>query len=122
MNPLVSIVITSFNRAKYIGEAIESVLSQTYSNLECIIVDDGSTDNTEGIVFEYIKRDRRVSFYPRPQDSPKGANACRNYGFSVSKGEYINWLDDDDLLHPQKILVASSKNRKATCFARTLFR
>lgn len=103
MNPLVSVVITSFNRARFIGEAIESALSQTHSNIECIVVDDGSTDNTKEVVDSYIKSNKRVRFYSRPSDKPKGANACRNYGFLMSKGEYINWLDDDDLLHPQKI-------------------
>ena len=60
--------------------------------------DDGSDDNTSEVVQEFIKADSRISYYNRPKNKRKGANACRNYGFEQSKGVYINWLDSDDLL------------------------
>ena len=103
-NPLVSIIIPTYNRAHLIGETLDSVLAQTYENWECIIVDDGSTDNTEEVVNNYIKRDTRFQYHHRPIDRPKGGNAARNYGFEISKGEYVNWFDSDDLMLEDFIL------------------
>jgi glycosyltransferase involved in cell wall biosynthesis len=97
-NPLVSILIPTYNRAHLISETLNSVLEQTYTNWECIIVDDGSTDNTEEIIREFTKRDSRFQYHYRPTYIKKGANACRNYGFELSNGEYINWFDSDDIM------------------------
>ena len=97
-NPLVSIIIPTFNRAHLIGETLDSVLAQTYENWECIIVDDGSTDNTKEIIGNYSKIDSRFQYHQRPKDLLPGGNAARNYGFELSKGEYVNWFDDDDLM------------------------
>lgn len=98
-----SIIIPTFNRATLLIETLENVLSQTYNNWECIIVDDGSTDNTKQVVNNYINKDSRFSYYSRPSTKPKGANACRNYGFEMSKGAFIQFLDSDDLLSVDKI-------------------
>jgi glycosyltransferase involved in cell wall biosynthesis len=100
IDPLISIIIPTFNRAHLIGVTLDSILVQTFTNWECIIVDDGSTDATEKLVGEYIKKDNRFQYYSRPINSIKGANACRNYGFEVSKGEYIKWFDSDDIMFP----------------------
>jgi len=97
-NPLVSIIIPTYDRAHLIGETLDSILAQTYTNWECIVVDDGSTDNTGEILAAYCKKDNRFQYHHRPKDRPKGANACRNYGFELSKGEYVNWFDSDDLM------------------------
>jgi glycosyltransferase involved in cell wall biosynthesis len=102
--PLISIIIPSFNRAPVIGETLDSVMAQTYENWECIIVDDGSTDNTSEMVAEYVNKDNRFQYYNRPSERPKGANACRNYGFELSKGEFVNWFDSDDLMHADFLL------------------
>lgn len=102
-NPLVSIIIPTYNRAHLIGETLESILAQTYTNWECIIVDDGSTDDTEKVVGKYVYKDPRFRYYHRPADRPKGANACRNYGFERSNGEYVNWFDSDDLMVADKL-------------------
>lgn len=98
--PLVSIIIPTFNRAHLIGETLDSIIAQTYPNWECIIVDDGSTDNTEEVVSAYVQKDSRFQFHHRPDSHKPGGNGARNYGFSLSKGEYINWFDSDDILHP----------------------
>ena len=97
-NPLVSIIIPTYNRAHLIGETLDSVLVQTYQNWECIIVDDGSTDDTVEVVNNYVNKDARFQLHYRPIDRLAGGNAARNYGFEVSKGEYVNWLDSDDIM------------------------
>ncbi|MGG7033616.1 MAG: glycosyltransferase family 2 protein [Flavobacterium sp.] len=107
-SPLVSIIIPTYNRAHLISETLDSVLAQTFENWECIIVDDGSTDNTNEVVEEYLKKDSRFQYHHRPANRPKGANACRNYGFELSKGEYINWFDSDDVMHHDKLLIQIS--------------
>ena len=101
--PLVSVIIPTYNRAHLIGETLNSVLAQTYQNWECIIVDDGSTDNTDEVVGEYVKKDSRFKYYHRHYEHLQGGNGARNYGFKMSQGEYVNWFDSDDLMHPQKI-------------------
>ncbi|MDP5200687.1 glycosyltransferase [Flavobacterium sp. DG2-3] len=95
---LVSIIIPTFNRAHLIGETLNSVLAQTHQNWECIIVDDGSTDNTIEVINKYVKKDSRFQLHHRPLDRLSGGNAARNYGFELSKGEFINWFDDDDIM------------------------
>lgn len=96
--PLVSIIIPTYNRAHLLDETLDSVLDQTYTNWECIVVDDGSTDGTDSLLAKYCENDNRFKYYHRPKDRPKGANTCRNYGFELSEGEYVNWFDDDDVM------------------------
>ena len=97
--PLVSIIIPCFNRADIITETLDSVLSQTYTNWECIIINDESVDRTKEVVTKYCNKDSRIKLYDRPLSLKKGANSCRNYGLEISKGIYINWFDSDDLMH-----------------------
>ncbi|WP_067148392.1 glycosyltransferase family 2 protein [Pseudotamlana agarivorans] len=101
--PLISIIIPTFNRAHLIRGTLDSVLAQTYTNWECLVVDDGSTDGTDAIMAEYCAKDARFQYYHRPKDRLPGGNAARNYGFEVSKGEYVNWFDDDDIMLPEFI-------------------
>jgi glycosyltransferase involved in cell wall biosynthesis len=96
--PLVSIIIPTYNRAHLIGETLDSVEAQTYQNWECIIVDDGSSDNTDEVIGEYVNKDLRFKYYHRPEEHLPGGNGARNYGFKMSKGEYVNWFDSDDLM------------------------
>lgn len=110
-NNLVSIIIPAYNRAAYIAETLDSVAVQTYGDWECIVVDDGSTDATPDIVQEFASRDPRFRFFHRPKDLPKGANACRNFGFLQSRGTFVNWFDSDDLMHEEFIA------KKATALA-----
>ena len=85
MPDLISIIIPTYNRSHLLGETLDSVLIQTYRNWECIVVDDGSTDYTPELMEFYIRKDSRFSFYRRPEEKAKGANACRNYGFEKSR-------------------------------------
>lgn len=103
--PLVSIVIPAYNRAHLINETLDSILSQTYQNWECIIVDDGSSDNTDQVVGAYQQRDYRFQFHHRPSVRLKGANTCRNIGLDISKGDYIIFFDSDDLMTQDHIQV-----------------
>lgn len=99
---MISIIIPTYNRSKYLIEAVRSCLSQNFSEIEILIIDDGSTDSTEEIIKKYIKEDWRHHqiFYFKQENS--GASAARNKGIELAHGEYIQFLDSDDLLHPDK--------------------
>ena len=96
--PLVSVIIPAFNAQELIGETIDSILAQTYENLEIIVVDDGSTDRTSDVVSGY---GGRVSYYY--QNNSGGCAVPRNTGISHSSGEFLCFLDADDLMVPERI-------------------
>lgn len=102
--PLVSIIIPTYNRANLIGETLDSVIAQTYTNWECIVVDDGSKDNTDEVMASYVAKDSRFRYFHRPDAHKPGGSGARNYGFLQSKGKYINWFDSDDLMVPSFIM------------------
>ena len=95
--PKVSVVIPTFNCGEFIGEAIESVLSQTYPPFEVIVVDDGSTDDTQSIVGKYGDGVR----YTRHPN--RGSSCARNIGIGFAKGDYLAFLDADDRWEPRKL-------------------
>lgn len=97
---LVSVIIPAYNIEKYISQTIESVIRQTYKNIEIIIVNDGSTDNTPKIIQEYSQKDKRVKVI---NQSNKGLSAARNSGLKIAKGEYLCIIDADDIMMPEKI-------------------
>lgn len=101
---LISIIIPTYNRANVLEQTLDSVLKQTYTNWECIVVDDGSTDATDKMLAEYCRQDSRFQYHKRPKESPKGGNTCRNLGFELSKGTFIKWLDSDDVLSDDLLL------------------
>ncbi|GAA4316331.1 hypothetical protein GCM10023115_25540 [Pontixanthobacter gangjinensis] len=103
MNPVISIIIPAYNRCNFIGETLDSVINQSYSKWECLVIDDSSTDNTKELLDYYCLKDRRIKFFSRPGHLPKGSNSCRNYGIELSKGEYLQFLDSDDLLEKNKL-------------------
>ncbi|HEY9847722.1 MAG TPA: glycosyltransferase family 2 protein [Candidatus Caenarcaniphilales bacterium] len=98
--PLVSVIVPAYNAEAFIEQTLESVLSQTYINLEVLVVDDGSQDGTAELVASIARRDRRVLLL---QQSNLGVAAARNLAIQKSKGEYIAPIDADDIWHPQKI-------------------
>lgn len=100
-NSLVSVVIPTYNRAELVERAVHSVLSQTYSDLEVIIVDDASSDNTQDRVKNLQQADRRIRYIRH--DSNRGSQAARNTGVQAVKGEYIAFLDSDNEWFPPKL-------------------
>ena len=95
---LISAIIITHNRARLLRYAIESVLNQTYRNIECIVVDDASVDNTRQICSNYP-----VHYILIPKDESRGNNYARNMGAKIAKGKYLAYLDDDDQWLPTKI-------------------
>lgn len=100
MDDLVSIVMPSYNTAKYIAETVQSVLAQTYQNWELIIVDDCSTDDTNEVVKPFL-RDSRIRYLKNEKNS--GAAVSRNRALREAKGKWIAFLDSDDLWMPEKL-------------------
>lgn len=96
-SPFVSVIIPTYNRAWSLKKAIDSVLEQDYKNFELIVVDDGSTDDTEALVTEYAKS---VKFVQQPN---LGVSAARNKGIQISSGSLISFLDSDDYWEPKKL-------------------
>jgi glycosyltransferase involved in cell wall biosynthesis len=96
--PLVSVLMTTYNREKYLSEAIDSVLASTYANFELIIVDDGSTDKTIDIAGEYLAKDARIKFYRNR--SNLGDYPNRNMAASYATGTYLKYVDADDYIYP----------------------
>ncbi|MCC8358527.1 glycosyltransferase family 2 protein [Salinimicrobium sediminilitoris] len=113
----VSIIIPTHNRAHFIGDALRSVQEQSLTEWECIIVDDGSTDGTKQIVEGFLW-DKRFKYTSLPANISKGANSARNYGFELSNGKYIQWLDDDDKISKNKLeyQITAMEADKRNCF------
>ncbi len=111
---LVSIITPCYNGAKYISETIDSVLKQTYSDWEMIIIDDGSKDDSAAIVREYEKKDGRIRLI---QQKNAGSAAARNNGIRQAEGQYIALLDADDIWLPEFLekQIAFMKKNNAVC-------
>lgn len=99
---MISVIIPCYNYGHLIVDTIESILRQTYRNLEVIVIDDGSTDNTEVAVKACVEKDNRVSYYKYPNG---GLGTSRNRGLEKAVGEYIQFLDADDLIEKRKFEV-----------------
>lgn len=112
-SPLISIVVPCYKQAEFMDDAFESLLHQTYNHWECLMVNDGSPDNTEEIALRWEKKDPRFKYLLKPNG---GLASARNYGIARCKGEFVVALDSDDKLQPeylQKTLFALQKNEKA---------
>lgn len=99
--PLVTVIIASYNMAQYLPQAVESVLAQTWKNLELVVVDDGSKDNTQEVMSGYGD-DPRVRFF---HSENKGQPKAKNRGLAEAKGDFIAWCDADDIWSPNKLQV-----------------
>jgi len=96
---MISVVMPAYNASRFIAEAIESILNQTYRDIELIVVDDGSTDNTVEIIKRYVDQDERVQLI---QNNHGGANKARNTGIERAKYPWIGCMDADDVAHPER--------------------
>lgn len=99
---LVSIITPCFNSELFIAQTIESVINQTYSNWEMVIIDDCSTDHSADIILSYVEKDSRIRYLKMPFPSGS-ASLPRNKGIELAKGRYIAFLDSDDMWYPRKL-------------------
>lgn len=98
--PLVTVIVPSFNYGRFIAQTLKSVQQQTFRNFECVVVDDGSTDDTRSVVAETVGEDSRFRYVYQEN---VGMSAARNRGLREASGEYIQFLDSDDLLEKRKL-------------------
>lgn len=96
-NKLISIIIPVYGVEKYISQCLDSVINQSYDNLEIIVINDGTKDRSAEIAKEYARKDHRIKVYDYENG---GLSAARNRGLELAKGEYISFVDSDDWLHP----------------------
>jgi glycosyltransferase involved in cell wall biosynthesis len=99
--PLVSIIVTTFNSKRFIENCLYSLINQTYSNIEIIVIDDASSDDTENIVRKLMKKDKRIKYYKLNYNV--GTYAAKNFAINYANGEFVTCHDSDDFAHPQKI-------------------
>ena len=91
----VSIIVPIYNTEQYLKKCIDSLINQTYKNLEILLINDGSTDNSDSICNEYVKKDNRIKYYKKENT---GVSDTRNYGIKEAKGSYLTFVDSDDWL------------------------
>jgi glycosyltransferase involved in cell wall biosynthesis len=109
MNPKISIIVPCYNQAQYLDECLQSVLDQTYQDWECIIVNDGSPDNTEEKAKKWVEKDSRLHYLLKENG---GLSSARNAGIEIAKGEWILPLDSDDKISPDYLELAEKEFRK----------
>jgi glycosyltransferase involved in cell wall biosynthesis len=107
--PEISVIVPCYKQAEFLDECINSVIEQTFQNWECIIIDDGSPDNTEEVSKEWCKKDPRIKYYKKINE---GVSKARNYGISLAVGKYILPLDADDKIGKQYMELALQYFRK----------
>jgi hypothetical protein len=112
MSYLISVIVPCYNQAHFLDETLNSILNQSYTNWECIIVNDGSPDNTENIAKKWIKKDQRFKYISKENG---GLSSARNHGLKVAKGDFIQFIDSDDLLSFDKFKksINAFKNQDA---------
>ena len=110
MGKLISVIVPVYNVAEYLPRCVDSILNQTYANLQIILVDDGSTDGSGRICDAYISTDRRIQVVHQENG---GLSAARNTGIEHAQGEYLSFIDSDDFIHPefyQRLYAAISQS------------
>ena len=109
MNPKVTIIMATYNRAHFIVETLLSIQNQIFQDWECLIIDDGGTDNTAEVIKPILDQDTRFSYRKRPEQYQKGLPGCRNYGIDLAQGQYIIFFDDDVLISHLLIILRGLK-------------
>lgn len=110
--------MATYNRAHFIKETLQSIQNQTFSNWECLIIDDGGNDNTLEVITPILNGDARFSLQRRTDNYQKGLPGARNYGLDLAKGNYIIFFDDDDIVHPLNLelcVLELSRNDVSFC-------
>ena len=102
-NIAVSVIMATYNRSHLITGTLEAIQQQTFQDWECIIIDDGSTDNTKAVLSPYLKNGSKFKYFERSENHKKGLPGCRNQGLELAKGDYVIFFDDDDVMHPQNL-------------------
>ncbi len=100
VDSLVSVVMTCYNQGRFLNDSLNSLIDQSYKNWECILVNDGSSDDSESIALGFCTLDNRINYYFQQN---QGVSAARNFGLSQVKGEYVQFLDADDMIHAEKL-------------------
>lgn len=103
--PKISVIVPVYNVEKYLHECVDSILAQTFTDFELILVDDGSQDNSGAICNEYANKDNRITVIHQEN---QGQAAARNNAVAIAKGDWINFVDSDDLIHPQMLEILYS--------------
>jgi glycosyltransferase involved in cell wall biosynthesis len=101
--PSISILIPNYNKAPFLTQTLNSILNQTFSDWECIIVDDQSTDDSMSILKQFAEKDSRMKLFERPNNLAKGGNVCRNIALNKANGEYVVFFDSDDWFTPDAL-------------------
>lgn len=112
MTPSISVIVPVYNVAPWLKECLDSVLNQTFRDMEIIIVDDGSTDSSPEIIKEYAEKDGRIITIRKENG---GLGSARNVGLKIAKGEYIAFVDSDDKIHPEAYTKLYEKAKKYDC-------
>src|SRR4051812_48333219 len=99
---MISVIIPCYNYGHLIAETIDSIIAQTYQDFQIIVINDGSTDNTEEVVLKYADNDSRINYYKYPNS---GLGTSRNRGIEKAIGDYIQFLDADDLIEKRKFEI-----------------
>ena len=121
MQPEVTIIVPTYNYGHLIGETLNCLINQVFKDWEAIIIDDGSTDETEKVVLKYTAIDSRIKY---SKQENKGVSVARNLGVKLAKGNFIQFLDADDLISPQKInlqLTALKETKADICLVTTKY-
>lgn len=111
MSPLISIIIPCYSQAAFLDETLSSIFIQTYKNWECLIINDGSPDNTEEIAKKWVEKDSRFKYFFKKNG---GVSSTRNFGLEKATGEYVQFLDADDLISNTKLEMSLQVIDKAT--------
>jgi glycosyltransferase involved in cell wall biosynthesis len=100
--PVISVIVPCYNYANYIGDCLESLIAQTFKDWECIVVDDGSTDDSVAVIHQYCNKDSRIKCFTQINSGP---TVARNFGLKNSQGTYIQFLDADDKIESKKFEI-----------------
>ena len=105
----ISVIIPIYNAEKYLSECLESIINQSFSDIEIICINDGSNDNSEKIINKYLQKDKRIILFNQEN---KGAGPARDKGIEISKGEYLSFIDSDDIFHFRTLEIAFNNIKK----------